>query len=171
MRMNYEEIYNKGKKYEEFLAEQREEDKEVLEGNYKKLTVSRELIDKIKEISRHLHVLVFAEGWCPDCQVNLPVLRKMVDISGKLDMRILPRSGNEDIMEPFYIDGKPKIPTFVFLNKDFEIIGMWIERPDVVKKLLSDEDEDKATIAKMDYLDLKYSEETIKEILEVLNIS
>jgi len=109
--------------------------------------------------------LVFAEMWCPDCIVNLPVLKKISDLSNKVEFRILPRE--IDLMERYRVDGRAKIPTFVFLDEDYNELGCFIEMPEKVRKKIPASDELKAA----DIIKRHRKGEFIQEALdEILNI-
>lgn len=82
------------------------------------------------------HVLVLAEDWCGDVINNLPVLGRMAEASGKLDVRIFLRDQNLDLMNQYLKDGQfQSIPVFVVFDPHFRELGHWIERPASVSKL------------------------------------
>ena len=77
-----------------------------------------------------LPVLVLAEDWCGDVIANLPVLLRLADESGKLDVRIFPRDQHLDLMDLYLNQGQHRsIPVFVLFDPDFRELGHWIERP------------------------------------------
>jgi selT/selW/selH-like putative selenoprotein len=83
-----------------------------------------------------LNVLILAEDWCGDVIANLPVLGRLAEESGKLNLRIFLRDQNLDIMDRYLKDGQFRaIPVFVFFDADFNEIGHWIERPASVSEL------------------------------------
>lgn len=75
-------------------------------------------------------VLALGEDWCPDVFRGVPVMARIAEASG-MDLRILPRDDNLDIMNEFLNQGKHQsIPVFVFYTGDHKYICHWIERPD-----------------------------------------
>jgi hypothetical protein len=77
-----------------------------------------------------LHVLVLAEDWCGDVINNLPLLGRLAEASGTLNIRVFLRDQNLDIMDQFLKDGQHRsIPVFAFYDADFRLLGYWIERP------------------------------------------
>ncbi|HZW33201.1 MAG TPA: thioredoxin family protein, partial [Isosphaeraceae bacterium] len=81
-------------------------------------------------------VLVLAEDWCGDVIANLPILGKLAEASGKLNLRIFLRDQNLDLMDQYLNQGKFRsIPVFVFFDDDFNEIGRFIERPASVTEL------------------------------------
>lgn len=76
------------------------------------------------------HVLVLAEDWCGDVINNLPVLGRLAEASGKLDVRIFLRDQTLDIMDQYLKEGQfQSIPVFVVFDPNFRELGHWIERP------------------------------------------
>lgn len=83
-----------------------------------------------------LRVLVLSEDWCGDCTDNLPILDRIAGESGTLDVRIVPRDENLDVMDSYLNRGQFRsIPVFVFLDDDLNEVGHFVERPDSVTAL------------------------------------
>jgi hypothetical protein len=80
-----------------------------------------------------LTVLVLTEDWCGDSAANLPIVSALAKETGKLDLRILKREGNEDITDNYQLaDGRNHIPTYIVLDNHLNEIGHVIERPAAV---------------------------------------
>lgn len=80
-----------------------------------------------------VNVLVLSEEWCPDCTDGLPIINRIAKETGKLNVRILPRDENTDLADQFLNKGEFRsIPTFIFLDSGFNVIGYVAERPDSV---------------------------------------
>ena len=89
-----------------------------------------------RQLPAPFHVLVLAEDWCGDVINNLPVLGRMAEASGKLDVRIFLRDQHLDIMDQYLKEGQFRsIPVFVVFDPNFQELGHWIERPASVSKL------------------------------------
>ena len=79
---------------------------------------------------------MLAEDWCGDVIANLPVLGRLAQESGRLNIRVFLRDQNDDIMQRYLNQGKYKsIPVFVFFDEGFRELGHWIERPASVTEL------------------------------------
>jgi hypothetical protein len=85
-----------------------------------------------------VNVLALVEDWCGDVVANLPVLGKLEQVSnGKLKVRIHLRDQQpgSEIMDQYLNKGQFKsIPTFIFLDDQFNELGVWIERPESVTR-------------------------------------
>lgn len=82
-----------------------------------------------------IRVLVLAEGWCPDVVQHLPVLARLGELA-QFELRILPRDENLDLMEHYTLDGKHRIPFFVFFTREWGEIGRWVERSRLADRMV-----------------------------------
>lgn len=78
---------------------------------------------------RPVNVLVLAEDWCGDVVQNLPPVVRMVELTPTVQMRILKRDENPDIMDRYLTDGSRSIPYLVFLDAAFNELAQWGPRP------------------------------------------
>ncbi len=113
--------------------------KEQVEQNGKDLELKPEDIKAFRDLPQTVNVLALAEDWCGDVVANLPVLGKLAaESNGKLNVRILLRDQEpgSQVMDEHLNKGQYKsIPTVIFLDGDFNEVGVWVERPDSVTKL------------------------------------
>jgi hypothetical protein len=124
--------------YEGYKA-QMTRNREQVEQNEKDLKLAPEDLQAFRDLTQAVHVMALAEDWCGDVVANLPILGKLgQESNGKLTVRIHLRDQQpgETIMNQYLNKGQFKsIPTFVFLDQDFNELGVWIERPESVTKL------------------------------------
>jgi Thioredoxin len=121
--------FDQGMTYDAYKA-QMTRNRERLEENEKRVDLAKVDVAAFRALPRPVKVLVLAEDWCGDVIANLPVLGRLAQESGKLDVRILLRDQNDDIMQQYLNKGQFKsIPVFIFLDEDFKELGHWIERP------------------------------------------
>ena len=66
--------------------------------------------------------LVFSETWCGDAAHNLPFISKWAEHAG-VDLRIILRDENTELMDEFLTNGGRSIPKLVRLNENFEVLG------------------------------------------------
>ena len=112
--------------------------REQLEQNERDLELKPEDLQAFKSLPRALNVMALAEDWCGDVIANLPVLGRLAAESGKLNVRVHLRDQEpgETIMNQYLNKGQFKsIPTYIFLDDNFNELAVWIERPDSVTKL------------------------------------
>jgi hypothetical protein len=83
-----------------------------------------------QRLPQPINTLVLAEDWCGDVIDNLPVLGKIAEASGKLNVRIFLRDQHPDVMDQFLNQGQYRsIPVFAFFDDQFNQLGVFIERP------------------------------------------
>jgi len=132
------EQFESGLTYEAYKG-QMTRNKEQVEQNEKDLQLTPEDVKAFQDLPQTVNVMALAEDWCGDVVANLPILGRLAQESnGKLNVRIHLRDGEAGtfIMDQYLNKGQFKsIPTFVFLDGNFNELGVWIERPDSVTKL------------------------------------
>ncbi len=127
--------FAQGMTYDDFKA-QMTRNRERVEENERRVDISPNDLAAFRGLPKPIHTLVLAEDWCGDVIANLPVLARLAQESGKLDVRVFLRDQNDDIMQGYLNQGQYKsIPVFVFFDGDFREIGHWIERPASVTAL------------------------------------
>ena len=127
--------FDTGLTYEAYKA-QMTRNRDRLDENERRVDLSKEDLAAFRSLPRPVNVLVLAEDWCGDVVANLPVLGRLANDSGKLEVRIFLRDQNDDIMQRYLNKGQFKsIPVFVFFDVDFRELGHWIERPAAVTEV------------------------------------
>ncbi|OLD51315.1 MAG: thiol reductase thioredoxin, partial [Chloroflexi bacterium 13_1_40CM_2_70_6] len=110
--------------------------RERFDENERRVELRPDDVAAFQQLPRPLHVLVLAEDWCGDVIANLPVVGRLAQASGKLDIRVFLRDQNDDLMQRWLNQGTFKsIPVLVFYDDDFRELGHWIERPASVTDL------------------------------------
>jgi selT/selW/selH-like putative selenoprotein len=116
--------------------EQMTRNRERFEENERTVEFAPEDLAFFKQLAQPLSVVVLAEDWCGDVINNLPVLGRLAEESGKLDLRIFLRDQNLDIMDQYLNQGEHRsIPTFVFYDAAWRELGYWVERPARVNEM------------------------------------
>src|ERR671939_554073 len=132
------EQFESGLTYEAYKA-QMTRNREQVEQNERDLQLRPEDIQAFRDLPQPVKVMALAEDWCGDVVANLPILGRLAQESnGKLDVRVHLRDQEPGatIMNDYLNKGQFKsIPVFVFLDSDFNELGVWIERPDSVTAL------------------------------------
>ena len=83
--------------------------------------------------------LVISEGWCGDAAQLLPVINKMAIESGKIDLKIVLRDENEELMKLFLTNKKQAIPIVIAVDKETgSVLGNWGPRPKAAADLVAD---------------------------------
>ena len=121
-----------GLTYEGF-KDQMTRNRDRVEANEAQVTFEREDLEAFRSLNGPIHVLALAEDWCGDVIANLPVLGKLAQETGTLDVRVFLRDQNKDLMQKYLNQGKfESIPVFAFFDDSFNELGVFIERPATV---------------------------------------
>ncbi|MCF8319731.1 MAG: thioredoxin family protein [Flavobacterium sp.] len=96
----------------------------------KTMIIDDSIISKLKAIQSYYIWLVIAEGWCGDAAQLLPIFHKMSEVSDHIDLKIVFRDDNEDLMNLFLTNGNKSIPKLIILDKNsLDLIADWGPRP------------------------------------------
>jgi hypothetical protein len=91
----------------------------------------------IKKIDTYQLWMVLTEDWCGDSAQNLPYFNKYAALNINIDLRILERDKNLEIMDEYLTNGKSRsIPKIVAFNKNGDELFIWGPRPKEAEDLL-----------------------------------
>lgn len=83
--------------------------------------------------------LVLSEGWCGDAAQILPIINKMAQVSDKVELKIVFRDENPELMNLYLTNGGKSIPKMIILDKNtLEVLADWGPRPAEAIKLILD---------------------------------
>ncbi len=82
--------------------------------------------------------LVIAEGWCGDAAQILPIIKLMSEASKNIDLKLVFRDENEELIHLFLTNGAKSIPKLLILDENSNIINHWGPRPEAAKNLILD---------------------------------
>lgn len=86
-------------------------------------------MERVRDLEETWHLLALCEGWCGDGANTLPYLAKLAEVSPNLELRLLSRDENPDLMDAHLTDGSRSIPVVMVLDADFREVGWWGPRP------------------------------------------
>src|SRR5690606_10978713 len=69
--------------------------------------------------------LVLLESWCGDAAQAIPVLNKIAQEVPAIDLKILLRDENPELMNLFLTDGSRSIPKLIVLDEAYGVVGSW----------------------------------------------
>jgi hypothetical protein len=81
--------------------------------------------------------MVLTEPWCGDSAQNLSYITKIAACSAAIDLRILLRDQNQDIMEAYLTNGTRSIPKLVAFDAQGRELFRWGPRPQPAAELFS----------------------------------
>lgn len=105
----------------------------------KTVTLMPELIEELQELSERWIWIVLAEGWCGDVAQNLPVIAKIAEVTEDIELKILLREENPEVMDAYLTNGGKAVPKLICLTADtMREKGTWGPRPEPVQKMVTE---------------------------------
>lgn len=105
----------------------------------KTIKLTDEVVSKLENLDHRYIWLVISEGWCGDAAQILPVINKMALASNKkIDLRIVLRDENEELMSQYLTNGGKAIPKVIVICKEAGIVRAdWGPRPKAASELMA----------------------------------
>lgn len=130
--------FESGATFAQFLAKPLT-NKSFWEQVYKRAAVSDELIARARLLGARWHLLVLNEDWCGDSVNILPYVAKLTEAAPNLELKIVRRDENLDIMDAHLTGTSRSIPIVILLDDDFSECGWWGPRPSALQRWVVEE--------------------------------
>ncbi len=109
---------------------------------------SSEIITQVNKLKHKTYWLILTEHWCGDASQTLPALSTIAELSaGKIEMKLVYRDQNDELMNAYLTNGTKSIPKLIQLDEHLNVIGIWGPRPSVAQKLVKELKSNPATAA------------------------
>ncbi|MEO6304270.1 MAG: thioredoxin family protein [Bacteroidia bacterium] len=111
----------------------------------KTATLTNELKDVLQKVKFPFIFLVLTEGWCGDAAQNIPTIHLIEEKCKKIELKLIFRDENLELMDQYLTDGGRSIPKLICLNKvSLKEVFTWGPRPDAVQRIMHELREKKA---------------------------
>lgn len=98
-----------------------------------------ELVDLMLSVQTKMVWVVLTEAWCGDAAQTVPALMKIADASPLIDVKLLLRDENPEIMDAYLTNGGRSIPKLIALDADtMQELGSWGPRPEPAQRLFTE---------------------------------
>ena len=122
------EAFLGGETFTDLLA--REKKNGILwEALYKRAKVPDGVVARAGKLRHAWHLFVLSEDWCGDSINTLPTIDRLTEAVPHLDMRIIGRDANPDLMERHLTGVSRSIPVIMVLDRNYVERGWWGPRP------------------------------------------
>lgn len=88
-----------------------------------------DLVERVASVPGTWHLLVLLEDWCGDAVSTIPQVAALAEAAPNLDLRVLERDANLDLMDEHLTHGSRSIPVVLILNAEYEEVAWWGPRP------------------------------------------
>ncbi|MEG0068750.1 MAG: thioredoxin family protein [Cetobacterium sp.] len=161
--MDIKTLYSAGMNFEAFMGTGIKSERDRIPKNYSRIAMTKEQVERVKNIEKKINFLVSGEPWCMDFQLNVTVLKRFCELNANFDMAIITKARGEKFLKPILGVEEFKVPFIVPLSEEFEISGeVFIERPKEVKKHVYED-------IKMNYLKGEYLNYTVQDLIEMIS--
>lgn len=120
------DVFERGEPFARYVERARAHEKEawVRSRSAAALTPGQRAL--LSGFTRRMNVLVSSGLWCGDCAAQVPLIDAIASATppGVVDVRIVDRDRERAFAEAVRICGGLRVPTVVFMNEDFEFMGL-----------------------------------------------
>ena len=140
-------------------------------------SVNDELKSMIQNIKQIQTWVIFTENWCGDSAQNLPYIAAFAKINPLINLKIILRDSNLDVMDQYLTNGTRSILKLIVFDEIWNELFEWGPRPNAAKELMEQMKKDSLSkTEKYEKLHLWYGrnrgkdiEKEFKEMLTKLN--
>jgi len=105
----------------------------------KQTKLSETTKEKTQRIQKDFTWLVLTESWCGDAAQTLPILNKFAETNPKIELKVVLRDDNADLMNGFLTNGSKSIPKLIVLEKGTNnVVSTWGPRSEKASNLVND---------------------------------
>ena len=100
----------------------------------KTLEPNSTLVKQVKALPKQTWILI-TETWCGDAANSVPVIAKLSEENPDIDLRIVLRDENTELMDQFLTKGGRSIPKLIGLDADHNVLFDWGPRPEEAQEM------------------------------------
>lgn len=105
----------------------------------KTIQLRPELLQTLNNFNRKVTFLVITEGWCGDAAQNVPVFNKLIEHTNNIELKLILRDENLEVMDAFLTNGGRSIPKLIVVDSsNLEVIGTWGPRPEAAQFMVTE---------------------------------
>lgn len=91
----------------------------------KTVKLNQELINSVKNVKDKYYLVCLSEAWCGDAAQILPIIDKVCQLNTNIELKILLRDENPDIISDNLSNGSKSIPKLILLDKELNKLKNW----------------------------------------------
>lgn len=98
-----------------------------------------EIVMQMLSLQNKMVWVVLTEAWCGDAAQNVPAIVKIADASPLVEVKLLLRDENPEIMDAYLTNGSRSIPKLIVMDAEtLNVVGTWGPRPEPAQRLVMD---------------------------------
>lgn len=172
--LDYRAYWEAGLTWGRYLEEEVRAHRSLWEGVYRKTVVPAWARERVTPLAGPLRLLVLTEDWCGDASNTVPVLARLAEAAPELEVRLLKRDENPELMDRHLTNGARSIPLAIVLDEEFHPGGSWGPRPAELQAWILGEKRKAERPAEEIYRDARAwyardrGETTVREVIEAI---
>lgn len=172
--LDYRGYWEKGFTWDAYMADEVQTSRALWEGVARGVRVPAWALERAAAAGGSWKVLMISEDWCGDASNTVPVVAALAEAAPELEMRVVKRDENPELMDEYLTDGSRSIPLAVILDPEFRPRGRWGPRPAELQEFVLREKATGTREATEIYRDVRTwyardrGETTLREVLEVV---
>jgi hypothetical protein len=111
------------------MADRATANRDLWHAVHQRASVPDAFASRVAALGGRWNLLVLSEDWCGDAVNSVPVLARLAEVAPNVDLRILPRDENLDLMDAHLTGTSRSIPAVLVLDADYVERGWWGPRP------------------------------------------
>jgi len=152
--------------FEKYLEKSKLEYGDIQLTTYNSTNLSSDTKESLQNLTSIVNVAVFSEGYCPDCIITLPFIKRMAEQNKNINLYCFPKTGYENFLED--CTGDSRIPTIITFDKEMNPKGAYVEFPKkLLEKMIPLKIEEKKNLIN-DYRQGQYNSIIEEELLDIL---
>ena len=105
----------------------------------KTVKLSEEVVEKVSNFNGNVTWLIITESWCGDAAHVIPVLNKLAELSDNIDLKMVFRDENPELMDQFLTNGGRAIAKLIMIDNVAEkVTHTFGPRPSEATQMVND---------------------------------
>ncbi len=104
----------------------------------KTIALPEDVMSELNSLKNTYVFYVISEGWCGDAAQLVPIINCMVEGAPTIDLRIILRDDNLDIMDQYLTNVSRSIPKLIIFDANGNEVATWGPRPKPAAQLVVD---------------------------------
>jgi hypothetical protein len=130
--------YESGESFADFMARAKPND-DLWMAMLKRVSIPPEMSARVEALGGRWRLLVLSEDWCGDSINILPIVSRLADSVSNMELRLLERDANPDIMDAHLTGTSRSIPIVILLDEKFHECGWWGPRPFALQRWVKEQ--------------------------------
>jgi hypothetical protein len=127
--VNHDSEWERGIPWDRYLEHEVRENARLWSGVWRRARTPEEQLKRMETIGGIWRLLVLSEDWCGDASNTVPVLARFAADAPGVELRILKRDENLELMDLYLTSGSRSIPLTIVLDEKGNAVGRWGPRP------------------------------------------